>query len=103
MGTSSPTPDSNSIKATVLVVDDTPENLTLLSDLLKAEGYRVLLAKSGEKALASAQDQNPDLVLLDIMMPEMDGHEVCTRLKGNPATLEIPPSSWPTARSSAER
>jgi class 3 adenylate cyclase/CheY-like chemotaxis protein len=76
-------------KATLLVVDDTADNLTLLNDLLR-DTYRVLLAKNGEKALGLARDQKPDLVLLDIMMPEMDGWEVCRRLKADPETRDIP-------------
>lgn len=77
-------------KATVLVVDDSPDNLTLLNELLK-NAYKVKLATSGEKALALAQSgRPPDLILLDIMMPVMDGLEVCQRLMGNPATRHIP-------------
>ncbi|MEO5332253.1 MAG: two-component system response regulator [Magnetococcus sp. YQC-5] len=77
-------------KATVLVVDDTPDNLSLMSGLLKGD-YKVKVANSGEKALKVAQSENPpDLILLDIMMPGMDGYEVCQRLKDNPATRDIP-------------
>jgi putative two-component system response regulator len=77
-------------KATILVVDDTPDNLSLMTSLLK-ETYRVKVANNGEKALLIARSDNPpDLVLLDIMMPEMDGYEVCRRLKDNPATCNIP-------------
>jgi len=77
-------------KPTVLVVDDTPDNLSLLSGLLK-DHYVVKVANNGDKALRIAGgDSPPDLVLLDIMMPEMDGHEVCRRLKANPATRDIP-------------
>lgn len=74
----------------ILVVDDTPENLTVLSDLLKGL-YRVKVANSGPRALAIAsKDPKPDLILLDVMMPEMDGWEVCRRLKQETATAEIP-------------
>lgn len=74
----------------VLVVDDTPENLELMSNLLLGS-YRVKVASSGVKALRiAAGSQQPDLILLDIMMPEMDGYEVCRLLKLNPATAEIP-------------
>jgi putative two-component system response regulator len=77
-------------KATVLVVDDSPDNLTLLNELLK-DLYTVKLANSGEKALKLAQSGKlPDLILLDIMMPVMDGYEVCRQLMGNPITRHIP-------------
>jgi putative two-component system response regulator len=77
-------------KATVLVVDDTPDNLSLMSGLLK-DDYKVKVANGGEKALKIAQSENPpDLILLDIMMPGMDGYQVCEHLKNNPATRDIP-------------
>jgi len=77
-------------KATVLVVDDTPDNLSLMSGLLK-DDYKVKVANGGEKALKIAQSESPpDLILLDIMMPGMDGYEVCQHLKSNPATRDIP-------------
>ena len=77
-------------KATVLVVDDTPDNLALMSALLK-DIYRVRVANNGDRALTIAMsDDAPDLILLDIMMPEMDGYEVCRRLKGNATTRDIP-------------
>ena len=77
-------------RPTVLVVDDTPDNLVLMSGLLKDE-YRVKVANSGERALKIAISEGaPDLILLDIMMPEMDGYEVCKRLKAYPATRRIP-------------
>jgi len=77
-------------KPTVLVVDDTPDNLSLMSSLLK-DDYKVKVANGGEKALKIAQsDSPPDLILLDIMMPGIDGYEVCQRLKADPATSEIP-------------
>ncbi len=76
--------------ATILVVDDTPDNLTLVNNLLKHE-YRVRVAISGEKALRIAFSETPpDLVLLDVMMPGMDGYEVCKKLQGNTATAHIP-------------
>jgi len=82
--------DEFSERPTVLVVDDTADNLSLMSDLLKDE-YRVKVANSGERALAISQgDPRPDLVLLDVMMPGMDGYEVCRRLKGDLATRELP-------------
>ena len=77
-------------RATILVVDDTPDNLSLMSNLLM-DRYRVKIANSGEKALKiAASDSPPDLILLDIMMPDMDGYEVCERLKHDPATAGIP-------------
>ena len=77
-------------RATILVVDDTPDNLAVLSSLLK-DDYRVKVASSGEKALKIATADNPpDLILLDIMMPGLDGYEVCQRLKAGPQTQHIP-------------
>ncbi|CAA7616110.1 Response regulator [Magnetospirillum sp. LM-5] len=74
----------------ILVVDDTPDNLKLMGALLK-DLYRVKIANSGAKALAiAASESPPDLILLDIMMPEMDGYEVCRRLKADRATRDIP-------------
>lgn len=74
----------------VLVVDDTPDNLELMSELLM-DRYRVKVAGNGEKALRIAGGrQPPDLILLDVMMPQMDGYEVCARLKADPATRDIP-------------
>jgi len=76
--------------ATVLVVDDTPDNLTLMGSLLR-DHYHVKVANNGERALKIAQsDTPPDLILLDIMMPGLDGHEVCRQLKGRAATRDIP-------------
>ncbi|OGB15685.1 MAG: two-component system response regulator [Burkholderiales bacterium RIFCSPHIGHO2_12_FULL_65_48] len=77
-------------KCTVLVVDDTPENLTLMSSLLRSD-YKVKLANSGERALEiAAGESKPDLILLDIMMPDIDGYEVLRRLQFNPETEDIP-------------
>lgn len=74
----------------ILVVDDTPDNLSLMSGLLK-DRYRVKVANGGERALAIASaEPRPDLILLDVMMPGMDGYEVCRRLKAAPATRDIP-------------
>ena len=81
---------SQNDKLTILVVDDTPDNLALMTALLKDQ-YVVKIAKSGETALHIANSENPpDLILLDIMMPEMDGYEVCKQLKANPKTKDIP-------------
>ena len=88
-------------KPSILVVDDTPANLTLMTGLLQ-DDYQVRAATSGEKALKIAcSDNPPDLILLDIMMPEMDGHEVCRRLKADEKTQDIP-IIFLTAMSEAE-
>ena len=88
-------------KATLLVVDDMPDNLVLMSSLLK-DDYKVKVANGGEKALKiAASDSPPDLILLDIMMPGMDGYEVCLRLKSVPKTMNIP-VIFLTARSEVE-
>lgn len=77
-------------KGKILAVDDTPASLRLLTDILKDEGYDVRSAISGELALRAATSNPPELVLLDIRMPEMDGFEVCRRLKADPATSDVP-------------
>ena len=74
----------------ILVVDDTPQNVKLLSDLLAAKGYEVSTAASGEQALESIAKQPPDLVLLDIMMPGISGYDVCRKIRANPATALLP-------------
>lgn len=74
----------------ILIVDDTPENLKLLSGMLSAAGYKVHLAPSGKLALRFIESNLPDLILLDIMMPQMDGYEVCQQLKGYDKTANIP-------------
>ena len=76
--------------ATLLIVDDEPNVLKLLETLLQHEGYQTLTASSGEEALALVARQPPDLILLDIMMPGMDGFEVASQLKGNETTAGIP-------------
>jgi putative two-component system response regulator len=82
-------PFAVSSHATVLVVDDTPANLTLLAQVLKPH-YRVQLAVSGAKALEICRRQPPDLIVLDVMMPELDGYEVCRQLKAAAATRRVP-------------
>ncbi len=74
----------------ILIVDDTPENLRILSTLLMQQGYNVRKALSGQTAMKSVQTVVPDLILLDIMMPSMDGYEVCEKLKADPKTAELP-------------
>ena len=76
-------------RATVLAVDDTPANLNLLAELL-GKHYRVQLAVSGAKALELARRNPPDIIMLDVMMPEMDGFEVCRQLKADPLTRNVP-------------
>jgi two-component system, NtrC family, sensor kinase len=75
---------------TILIVDDTPENLEVLSDALMTAGYRVAVAIDGESAIEQAEFSPPDLILLDIMMPELDGFETCRQLKLSRATQDIP-------------
>lgn len=74
----------------VLVVDDVPTNVMLVQAILKKEGYTILTTDGGAKALRIAQEKHPNLILLDIMMPEMDGYEVLQHLKSNPETNDIP-------------
>ena len=77
-------------RKTILIVDDTPTNIGIISSVLK-DSFRMKVATNGEKALAIASaDDRPDLILLDIEMPGMDGYEVCRRLKANSATSGIP-------------
>jgi diguanylate cyclase (GGDEF)-like protein len=76
--------------ADILIVDDTPANLRILSNLLQSEGYSVRMAINGSLALKAIAAKYPDLVLLDIMMPEMDGYAVCMQLKSHPDTRDIP-------------
>jgi class 3 adenylate cyclase/CheY-like chemotaxis protein len=79
-----------SAPAKVLVVDDTPQNVKLLADLLTVKGYAVVTAASGREALAKVEAERPDLVLLDVVMPEMSGYEVCRKIRDNPATAILP-------------
>ncbi len=81
--------DSN-LKENILIVDDTPANLELLSDMLKQGGYRVRAALNGNLALQAARNEPPDLILLDITMPDMDGYEVCRLLKEDEKLHDIP-------------
>ncbi len=76
--------------ASILVVDDTHENLRLLSDMLSRQGYQVRPVSDGPVAISTARFARPDLILLDIMMPDMDGYEVCRQLKADERTREIP-------------
>src|SRR5215212_5325709 len=80
----------HSAQANILVVDDTPANLNVLSSILTQQGYKVRPANSGELALMVTQHAPPDLILLDIQMPGLDGFEVCKRLKEQNQTRDIP-------------
>jgi DNA-binding response OmpR family regulator len=74
----------------ILVVDDTPKNVKLLEDILTAKGYEVTTAESGSEALERIKAERPDLVLLDVMMPGMNGYEVCQAIRANPETGILP-------------
>ncbi len=76
--------------ARILVVDDTPENVLLLSAVLEKKGYQVVTASSGAEALQLIATEPPDLVLLDVVMPQMSGYEVCRKIRENPATGVLP-------------
>ena len=78
------------MSARILVVDDIPVNVRLLEAKLSAEYYDVITATSGAEALEMIKSEPPDIVLLDVMMPEMDGFEVCRRIKAEPATALLP-------------
>ncbi len=80
----------DSYRGNILVVDDTPANLRLLVDILSEHGYKVRPVPNGKLALSAACGLPPDLILLDIMMPEMDGYEVCAQLKADEVTRDIP-------------
>jgi sigma-B regulation protein RsbU (phosphoserine phosphatase) len=80
----------NSTTESILLVDDNPTNLQVLFQTLEGVGCKLLIAKNGQMALSIAGKARPDLILLDIMMPDIDGYEVCRQLKTNPATSGIP-------------
>src|SRR6476620_2886084 len=80
----------NSSSARILLVDDAPENLTVLAGALEPEGYEVLTTSSGPAALTIAERALPDLILLDVMMPEVDGLETCREIKRREKLAEIP-------------
>ncbi len=83
-------PDLGLSRETILIVDDTPANLRVLSRMLIRRGYKVRAAINGTRALEAVQANLPDLILLDIMMPNMDGYEVCRRLKAGEQSRDIP-------------
>ena len=77
-------------RAKILVVDDTDTNIKLLRALLKGAGYEVVTATCGQEGLTAATTEHPDLILLDIMMPDLTGYEVCQRLRASPETRQTP-------------
>jgi len=83
-------PALSASKGSILIVDDTPANLRLLSQMLAGRGYQVRPVPDGQLALAATRAEPPDLILLDIRMPEMDGYEVCQHLKADAQTSDIP-------------
>src|SRR5262245_2876602 len=83
-------PAASQVRSRILVVDDISKNLQVVGTMLRNAGYHVMPATSGIQALERAHAQPPDLILLDLMMPEMDGLEVCSRLKAEPLTRQIP-------------
>ncbi|MBL8058190.1 MAG: response regulator [Anaerolineales bacterium] len=87
----------------VLVVDDEPRNLEVLTHILGTQGFQILTAEDGEEALDKARAALPDVILLDVVMPQMDGFEVCRQLKADPATLYIPVALITALRGVRER
>jgi adenylate cyclase len=85
-----PSPATTACPGRILVVDDTPANIQTLSAILKAEGYQISVAVNGKQALQVIEKVRPDLVLLDVMMPEMDGYEACERIKASPQWRDLP-------------
>ena len=78
------------MSALILVVDDNADNVNIAREILLSRGFEVRVAYDGQSALASVEQQRPDLVLLDVMMPQMSGMEVLDRLRANPATAGVP-------------
>src|ERR1700692_1827118 len=85
-----PTPYVADVPPRILIVDDERRNAELLKVMLTPEGYTLLTATNGEDALGLLAEQKPDLILLDVMMPGMDGYQVVAKIKENPATRNIP-------------
>src|SRR5947209_19913572 len=77
-------------QGTILVVDDIPTNVTVLMDFLEGSDFKVLVATDGESAIEQADYAQPDIILLDVMMPGMNGFETCQQLKANNRTRDIP-------------
>jgi pilus assembly protein CpaE len=82
--------DNSRMAEKILIVDDDVDSLKLIGLMLQRQGYEVTVADAGNKALSKAESQRPDLIILDVMMPDMNGLEVCRRLRSNPSTVEIP-------------
>ena len=82
--------DDNQSEPLILIVDDNPQNLQVLGKLLTESGYKLCIAQSGQEALEYVRTRMPDLILLDVMMPEMDGYTVCQRLKEQQGFKHIP-------------
>ena len=82
--------DQQNKRYNILLVDDIPSNLNFLSDILSQEGFGIILATHGKEAVSTARRELPDLILLDIAMPDMDGYSVCEELKSDPSTRDIP-------------
>ncbi|MDX1639459.1 MAG: response regulator, partial [Balneolaceae bacterium] len=80
----------NSDKTTILIVDDSAQNVRLLSHVLKKEGYEIQTTPGGREAIEKVEEWTPDIILLDIVMPGLDGYEVCERLKNREKTASIP-------------
>jgi len=77
-------------KSNILLVDNIPSNLNFLSDILSQEGFGIILATHGKEAVNAARRELPDLILLDVAIPDMDGYSVCEALKNDPAARDIP-------------
>ena len=97
------TPLPSEPPAAVLIVDDEPRNLEVLTHILGTQGFQILTAEDGEEALEKARATLPDVILLDVVMPQMDGFEVCRQLKADPATLYIPVALITALRGVRER
>jgi len=82
--------DSEKSLNIILIVDDHISNLEILSNILDRSGFEILVATDGISAIRKLEYATPDLILLDVMMPEIDGFETCARLKANPSTCDIP-------------
>ncbi len=77
-------------QAKILVVDDDPDDLKMISMILQPEGYEVVTAENGREALEKVESEDPDLIILDVMMPELDGFAACAKLKSSPESKGIP-------------